>query len=296
MNLPGIHFEPPFSSEKKRLASLEGALFIAGFDGWGNALGMAQATLDHLMGLFPTKTIARLDGDHYFSYDETRPQVEIIEGRLKKVSPPGGTFHLVTPDPGRPLILLKAHEPHLRWDQFAGALMDFATKLNISTIITLGSMYDSVLHTERVISALVSSDPLAQQLRSIGIDPVNYKGPSAVHGNIHLEAQKRGFDAISFWCHCPHYLQGAVHFGLLARLGQTLAQWGKFEFDTTELEKNSRELDHQIEKLVKTNPKLGDVITELKKLRLSSGGRSLTAPHPDKETKVIDITRFFNPK
>jgi proteasome assembly chaperone (PAC2) family protein len=300
MNLTGIHFSPPFAEQRQQLTSLDGAILIAGFDGWGNALGMSQAFLDHLMSLFPSRIIARLDGDTYFSYDETRPQVEIKDGRIKTLTPPGGAFHLVTPDPGRPLILLKSHEPHLNWDQFANALVAFAMKLNISTVITLGSLYDNVLHTERVISALVSSDNLRHGIQSAGINLSNYSGPSAIHSTIHMAAQNHGFDTVSFWCHCPHYLQGSVHFGLLARLGKTLARWFKFEFDTAGLEKNSQELDHQVENLIETNPKLGEIIAELKRNRLSDPGNT-TAPPPsessrlDKETKVIDITKFLDP-
>ncbi|MGB5987975.1 MAG: PAC2 family protein [Desulfobacterales bacterium] len=269
---------------------------IAGFDGWGNALGMAQAMLDHLMGLFPSQPIAQLDSDVFFSYDESRPRIEISEGRLLNLDPPGGTFYLVTPDPGRPLILLKAHEPHLRWELFARVLVDFAAHFKVETLITLGSMYDSVLHTERVISALVAHDEMARRIQSDSIDLINYTGPSAVHTHIHAEAQERGLDAVSFWCHCPHYLQGAVHFGLLARLGRILGQWGQFSFDSTELEKNSQELNRQIDSLVETNPKLAGVIAELKKLRLSKGRRHFTMPAALKKTKVIDITQFLEPK
>ena len=297
MELPGIHLAPRFAPEGEALSGLREGVLIAGFDGWGNALGMAQALLDHLMQIFPTESIARLDSDHYYRYDQNRPQVDIQDGRLLRLEPPGGTFYLVTPPPGsRPLVLLKAHEPDLRWWEFARALTDFALSLNITTLITLGSLYDRVLHTERVISGVVSDTAMGHGLQAADIGLINYQGPSAVHTAIHAEALKQGIDAMSLWCHCPHYLQGSVHFGLLARLGTFLARMGRFDFDTTELESNSRELDRQLQTLIDKNPKLAAAIEELKQMRDADPQVPFREPKSTDKQKVIDITQFLAPK
>ena len=76
---------------------------------------------------------------------------------------------------------------------------------------------------------------------------INYKGPSAIHSSLHSETQKRGFKCMSFWCHCPYYLQGTTHLGLLSHLGSLLSSLVSFDMDTEELEIIWRDLSKQIQ-------------------------------------------------
>ena len=147
----------------------------------------------------------------------------------------------------RDIIILKATEPQLRGFQFVDALLTLCQNSGVKTIISLGSMYDNVIHTDTIVSALASNEQLLTSLKKKDVVSINYKGPSAIHSSLHSETQKRGFKCMSFWCHCPYYLQGTTHLGLLSHLGSLLSSLVSFDMDTEELEITWRDLSKQIQ-------------------------------------------------
>jgi len=278
------------------LPKLDNAVLIAGFEGWGNALDVSSSMVSYMIRKLEAVRFAGLNPDLFYRYDENRPVVNIEDGILKSVQSPGGSFHYVETDPsGTDLVLLKANEPTLRWFQFAEDLFSLCRNLGIGTIITLGSMYDNVLHSDKIISAIASSDRHSPALQEKNVIPINYRGPSAIHSTIHSEGKKQGFECISLWCHCPYYLQGATHFGLLSHLGDLLSYLGKFELDREELDASWRELNKQIQGLIEQNPELQGMINELRKAKVRGSWASMKESE-QKDGKVIQIADFLKPK
>ena len=278
------------------LPDLRNPLLIAGFDGWGNALKISSGMAAYLVRSFKAKRFAELDPDVFFRYDEKRPVVNIEEGIFKNLSSPGGTFYAAQTAPdGRDLVILKADEPNLRWFGFVDELLTLCSQLHIKTIITLGSMYDHVLHTDRILSAVASNADISSMLKQKGVNSISYQGPSAIHSTIHSAALNRNIAAISLWCHCPYYLQGTTHFGILAHLGKTLAAIGGFEMDTEGLETSWEKLNIQIENLIENNSELQAVINELRKAKIQGSAAKMTGTIKSDE-KIINIQDFLQPK
>ncbi|MFZ7112988.1 MAG: PAC2 family protein [Desulfatiglandales bacterium] len=274
------------------LPRLTDPLFIAGFEGWGNALDLSRGMVDYLIRKLDAQPFGRLNPDIFYRFDETRPTVEVKNGFLEVLKPPEGLLHVVQRGlSGRDIIILKAVEPHLRWAQFVDTLLSLCDKIGVKTIISLGSMYDNVLHTDRLVSALASSAALLDALKQKHVNPVNYHGPSAIHTTIHAEAQNRGFESISLWCHCPYYLQGTTHFGLLSHLGALLSSWGDFDLDISELENTWEELAKQIQGLIDKNPELQTMVNDIRKTKMK-GSWDVSK----KGDKVIHFEDFFKPK
>lgn len=284
---PGIQID--------QLPDLKNPLLIAGFDGWGNALKISSAMAAYLVRKFKAQRFAEMNPDLFFRYDEMRPVAHIEEGVLKSLTPPSGTFYAAqTASAGRDLVILKSDEPQLRWSGFVQELLDLCRRLNINSMITLGSMYDHVLHTDRFVSALASDAAVTSLLKQKGINLISYQGPGAIHSTIHAEALKRSCACISLWCHCPLYLQGTTHFGILAHLGKLLASLGGFELDTQDLEANWEKLSVQIENLIANNPELQEVIKELRKAK--SRGSETAIKGAVKDEKIINLQDFLQPK
>ena len=278
------------------LPDLKNPLLIAGFDGWGNALKISSGMATYLIRTFKAQRFAELDPDVFFRYDEKRPVVHIEEGIFKGLSSPGGTFYAAQTAPdGRDLVILKADEPNLRWFGFVDELLALCSRLNIETIITLGSMYDHVLHTDRILSAIASNAELSSMLKQKGVNSISYQGPSAIHSTIHSEALKRDIAGISLWCHCPYYLQGTTHFGILAHLGEMLAAIGGFALNIEDLETSWEKLNIQIENLIENNTELQAVINELRKAKVKGSAAKLTGAIKSDE-KIINIQDFLQPK
>jgi proteasome assembly chaperone (PAC2) family protein len=280
----------------EEIPRLKNPLFIAGFDGWGNALNISKGTLDFLISRLSARPIARLNPDLFYRYDATRPVIRVEEGVLKSYRPPKGVFYCVeTEADGRDLVLFRADEPSMGWHRLVDEMYGFLTSLDVKTVISIGSMYDNVLHTERKISSLVSGEDIKALLTQRGVTPVSYTGPSTLHSTIHWEGQKRGIEGASLWCHCPYYIQGTTHFGLLSELGSLLSFLGNFKLDTQSLEENWKKLGTEISELIKKNEELQSVVRELEKTRGKPTPPTLRRS-VDPNEKVINLEDFLEPK
>lgn len=272
--------------------SLEDPLFIAGFEGWGNALDISRGMVDYLIQKLEGKSFARITPDLFYRFDEHRPLAEIEEGLLKSITPPGGVLYAVDRAvAGRDLIILKAAEPNLRWMAFAEAILDLCEKTGVRMMISLGSMYDNVLHSDTVVSAVASSEELLARLKDEKVVAVNYKGPTAIHSTLLHEARSRGMPCASLWCHCPFYLQGTTHFGLLSYLGSFLSAWGGFKLDTRELDTTWKDLIKQIQGIIDKNPELQTMINDLRKSKIKGSW-----DETKKGDKIIHLEDFLKPK
>ncbi len=275
---------------------LEHPLLIAGFFGWGNALHVSTDMVDHLIKQLDARAFARINPDVFYRYDQTRPVVQIQQGRLTSLRPPGGTFFHARTAPGEPdIVLLKADEPALNWNRFAGELFSLSRRLGCRVLITLGSLYDNVTHSDRRISAMASSETLITRFEAGSVNRISYEGPSAIHSVLQSEGSGSGFDCVSLWSHCPYYLQGTSHYGLLSALCNVLKTFGGFTLDPGDLEERWQKLSDQIEVMIKRKPELQQMIEDLRqqKRKVSIAGLKAAAK---KDDKVIDLQDFFEPK
>lgn len=276
----------------EHLPPMEDPLLIAGFEGWGNALDISRGMADYIIEKLKGRSIGIINPDLFYRFDEHRPVAEIEEGLLKNLTPPGGRLFAVDRAvSGRDLIIVKAAEPNLRWLTFAEDLFDLIQRTGVKMMISLGSMYDNVLHTDTVLSAVASNNDLLAQLKSKKVVAVNYKGPSSIHSTLLHESIKRGLPYVSIWCHCPFYLQGTTHFGLLSYLGSLLSSWGGFMLDTHELDRTWKDLSKQIQGIIDKNPELQTMISDLRKSKIKGSWED--AKRGD---KIIHLEDFFKPK
>ena len=288
MNEQGIHID--------HLPEVRPSVLIAGFDGWGNALSVSRAMVSYLIRKLHAEKIAWINPEPFYRYDENRPNVHIDAGRLKMITPPGGSFHVsqIELEGGTGIAILRASEPNLRWFQFVDEILCLCSELGIKTIINVGSMYDDVLHSDRIISCIASNEELLFRLGQKNVSPISYKGPGGIHSTLHAEAQKRGFHCVSLWCHCPYYLQGATHFGMLSQVASLLSFLCGFDLDVSELEASWKELKKQIQDLIEKNPELSAMISGLRKAKVRGSWASMKDAGI-KNGKIIQLKDFLEP-
>ena len=276
----------------EHLPDLKEPLLIAGFEGWGNALDVSRGMVEYLIGEMKARIFGKIDADLFYRFDENRPIVKIQDGLLKDLSPPAGRFYVAERfSAERALIFLKATEPTLRWFQFTDALVSLCKKMGVKTVFLLGSMYDNVLHTDTVVSASVTHKALLPRLIENNVTAVSYEGPGAIHSFIQKASKREGIQCISLWCHCPYYLQGTTHFGLLSHLGSLLASLGGFEFDSTGLEATWKTLTKEIQEIIDKSPELQGMINDLRKAKIKGTWDAIS-----KGDKVIHLEDFIKPR
>ena len=288
MNDPGIN--------TRQLPQLDKPLLIAGFNGWGNALNISDGMVSFLIRHFKAQPFAELDPDIFYRYDELRPRVKIENGLLQNFSLPKGVFYsAATGKDQSDIVLLNADEPNMRWMHFVDLFFSLCRKLDVSTVITLGSMYDNVLHTDRTVSGVASTGAMLAQLQELNVNAISYQGPSAIHSIIQSEGTRKGFECLSLWSHCPYYLQGTTHFGILSHLGKLLARLGNFRLDTATLDKNWQTLKAQINTLIESNDELQKLIASLRKEK-ALGSTARLDGNAAGDQKIINLQDFLDPK
>ncbi|MBW2406170.1 MAG: PAC2 family protein [Deltaproteobacteria bacterium] len=274
------------------LPELKTPILIAGFGGWGNALDISRGMAAYLIRKLEARLFASIDSDVFFRYDVLRPDVDIKDGALVRFDPPGGSIYAahLDADPND-IVILEADEPNLQWNRFARELFSLCRELGIKTVISLGSMYDNVLHSDRIISGIASHEDALSRLKQKGVIPVSYQGPGAVHSTLQFEGVKQGFQCISLWCHCPYYLQNTKHYGLLSHLAGVLSFLGEFELDIQDLELQWKGIEIQIEKIIENSSELQVMIDNICKAKVRGTWQDLK--RSTRGEKVIDLADFL---
>jgi hypothetical protein len=155
-------------------------------------------------------------------------------------------------------------------------------------------MFDNVLHTDRIISGVASTRAMLAQLQTLDVNPISYQGPSSIHSIIQSEGTKKGYECISLWSHCPYYLQGTTHFGILSHLGGLIAQLGNFHLDTEYFDKNWQALKDQIDTMIEGNRELQTLIANLRKEKAKASTVRLNGKVSGDE-KIINLQDFRDP-
>ena len=275
--------------EINRIPKLEDGVLIACFEGWGNALEVSRGIGQFLIRKLEAQKFGTLKADPFYLFKERRPVVKIEEGILEKLDLPGCDLYVATKERvGRDIIILSGDEPDLQWFRFTQNILSLCVEAGIKTVVSCGGMLDNILHTDRMISVVASSKEIIATLPGKVASLITYMGQSSIHSTIHFEAKKQGLHCVGLYCHCPYYIQGITHFGLLAYLGNFLSEWVRFDLNTEELSVAWKDASKQIEEAIKNNPELKEIINELRKSRTRGtvGGAS-------KNDKVIKLEDYF---
>ena len=264
-------------------------ILIAGFGGWSNAGNIAVKSIEYIIRKKGATLIAEIDPDHFYQFTQNRPVVNIKQGRLQDLYLKKISFYFWPNKEGKnDLILLKAQEPDYRWTTFVKILFHLCKQWGVSLIVSLGGMYDDVLHTESIVSGVYSFREWRDIFIEKDINLIEYEGPSGIHSFIMQRAEKESYPFIGLWGRSPLYLRG-TNFRVVGRVVNLIASFFDFSIDTLELENSLKEFEHQIEEILENNSELREHIEEIKKIR-SGELRKKDTP------KVINIKDFIRPK
>lgn len=265
---------------------------VVGLGGWGNALNVAKGSAAHLARQTNARRFGGVKMDAFYRFDESRPTVTVQDGLLRSVKfDRGGLFAAKQPDADRDLIVLLSEEPHLNWHTFADQLINIVRITDTSEFISLGSMYDGVLHTDALVSGIASDSAHLKALENLNIRPVSYHGPSAIHSILHQKARDHRIRASSLWTHCPYYLEGTAHPGLIAVTVDTIARILGMTVDTKDLVDEWDRLKTDIQDAIEDNPRLQKLIGELRRAKVRGAWANRPAPGHSGD-KVIRLKDF----
>ena len=229
-----------------------------GFSDGGHAATLAATFLrDHL----ESRTICDIDPEEFYDFQEVRPHVSLIDGRIRHIEWPENRFsatHL--PGRERDLVVLIGIEPQNRWKTFSQAIVSVARDVDASLVVTLGGLLADTPHSRPVPITGTADADLAERL---GLSPSTYEGPTGIVGVLHDACRHAGLTSASLWAAVPHYISITPNpkaaLALLERL-QTLLDT---RFETLELSQAALAFERQVARAVSADDEVSRYVRQL---------------------------------
>jgi proteasome assembly chaperone (PAC2) family protein len=201
--------------EIHQIPLLRNPVMVMAFSGWNDAAEAASGAVEHLLSgwrdigddVVP-ELIADVESEDYYDFQVNRPVVSIDESQIRSITwPTTQVFGLSIPSMARDLVIVTGVEPSMRWKSFTSDLLDLADDLEVSLIITLGSLLADTPHTRPITVTGTGAHPSISA--RLGVSVSKYEGPTGILGIIQDGCMRRGIDAISLWAAVPHYASNA---------------------------------------------------------------------------------------
>ena len=201
--------------EIHQIPLLRNPVMVMAFSGWNDAAEAASGAVEHLLSgwrdigddVVP-ELIADVESEDYYDFQVNRPVVSIDESQIRSITwPTTQVFGLSIPSMARDLVIVTGVEPSMRWKSFTSDLLDLADDLEVSLIVTLGSLLADTPHTRPITVTGTGAHPSISA--RLGVSVSKYEGPTGILGIIQDDCMRRGIDAISLWAAVPHYASNA---------------------------------------------------------------------------------------
>lgn len=250
---------------------------VCAFKGWNDAAGSASAALTTLADSLPLEQIATVDPEDFFDFQDTRPNIQVIDGTYREIEWPETEILVATPESAaRDLVIVLGTEPNLRWRTYSETLLKVADELGVVTVAVLGALIADVAHTLPVPVTGLASDP--ELVASLELEKANYEGPTGIVGVIHELCRQRDVPSVSLWAAIPHYVAAVPSpkaalalVGLLERVTGVAA-------DTSSLEQEATEYEEQIDRAVAADSDIEEMVTRIEEQQRSRVEASLDVP------------------
>jgi proteasome assembly chaperone (PAC2) family protein len=244
-----------------RRPRLRGPVLLAAFDGWNDAGEAATTALDAIGDALAAETFATIDPEEFYDFQATRPTVRLVDGHRRVEWPAVELRAARLPAADHDLIVVRGHEPNLRWRTFASEIIQVASSLGVEMLVTVGALLADVPHTRpvQVVSSAGDRD-LAERL---GLNVSRYEGPTGILGVLGDLASGEGIPSIGLWAALPHYLNLAPNpWGAMALI-EELRRLLPMAVDTGPLADQTGAFDAAVADLVDENPELAGYIERL---------------------------------
>ncbi len=223
----------------------------------GSVGALALLDVEQQFGAQELATLARPGS--FYDFTRYRPTVYLREGK-RELSVPNTVVSFAQRTQGPDLVVVKMLEPHMFGEVYVESVLSLLKTLGVRRYVWLGSMYDMVPHTRRLIVTGGAIGPAAEDdIRRLGILPTDYQGPSTLTFQIVQRAPLQGMEAM--WCivHLPQYVQvDEDHVGKL-RLMELLRDLYDVSVDEADIER-ARDQTETVDEAMRQNPDLAVVV------------------------------------
>jgi proteasome assembly chaperone (PAC2) family protein len=206
--------------------------------------------------------IADVESEEFYDFQVNRPVISIDESEIRSITwPTTQIFGLSIPTMPRDLVVVTGVEPSMRWKSFTSELLDLADDLEVSLIVTLGSLLADTPHTRPITVTGTGAHPsIATRL---GVSVSKYEGPTGILGVIQDGCMRRGIDAISLWAAVPHYASNAPSPKATLALINTLEDFLDISIPLSDLEENADAWEKEVNDLAAEDTEVAEYVKAL---------------------------------
>ena len=242
---------------------------IVAFTGWNDAAEGASGAVEHLLAAWRDREddvlpqlIAEVDAEEFYDFQVNRPQISIDDSSIRSIRWPGTqVFGLLVPMMKRDLIIVTGVEPSMRWKSFTAELLDLADDLEVSLVVTLGSLLADSPHTRPITVTGTSAHP--NMANRLGVSVSKYEGPTGILGIIQDGCARRGIDAISLWAAVPHYASSAPSPKASLALITSLEDFLEIAIPLGSLQSDSDEWEKSVDQLAAEDADVAEYVKAL---------------------------------
>ena len=255
--------------EIHQIPLLREPVMLIAFSGWNDAAEAASGAVEHLLSGWSDKNddvipelIANVESEDFYDFQVNRPVVTIDESQIRSITwPSTQVFGMSNPSMERDLVIVTGVEPSMKWKSFTSDLLDLADDLEVSLIVSLGSLLADTPHTRPITVSATSSHPsIANRL---GVSVSKYEGPTGILGIIQDECMRRGIDAISLWAAVPHYASNAPSPKATLALINTLEEFLNIKIPLSDLPDKSDLWEREVNDLAADDSEIADYVKAL---------------------------------
>jgi predicted ATP-grasp superfamily ATP-dependent carboligase len=244
----------------------------------------------HIRDRLGARPFVDIDPEEFFDFTSTRPVVEIVDGRTRRINWP--TTELCADDGAGPggIVTLLGIEPQLRWRTFCDEIVGLARATRARLVLTLGALLADVAHTRPATVFGTSYD--GDVAEHLGLEPSNYEGPTGIVGVLHAACLDAGIPSASLWAGVPSYVPGATSPKAALALVRRVIDMLDVAVPTTDLEVAAAGYERQVSRLVSEDEETAAYVEQLE-TRYDSGDDGDDDEELDAESLVEEVEQFL---
>jgi proteasome assembly chaperone (PAC2) family protein len=255
--------------EIHQIPLLREPIMIMAFSGWNDAAEAASGAIEHLLSGWRDKNddvipelIANVESEDFYDFQVNRPVVSIDESEIRSITwPSTQVFGMAIPSMKRDLVIVTGVEPSMKWKSFTSDLLDLADDLEVSLIVSLGSLLADTPHSRPITVTGTGAHPsIANRL---GVSVSKYEGPTGILGIIQDGCMRRGIDAISLWAAVPHYASNAPSPKATLALINTLEEFLNIKIPLSDLPDRADAWEREVNDLAAEDSEIADYVKAL---------------------------------
>lgn len=270
---------------------------VIAFSGWNDAGEGATGALNHLMNVWSElspkilpELIADVDPEEFYDFQVNRPRVSTDETNTRSITwPTTKVFGISLASLDRDLVVVVGEEPSMRWKSFTQEILDLADDLEVSMVVTVGSLLADIPHSRPISVGITAANPTTADRFNVEIS--NYEGPTGILGVIHDGCLRRGIDGVALWAPVPHYASGAPSPKVALALIQAVEDLLAISIPQDELELASDAWENEVDELAREDSDVADYVKALEESK-----DALDIPEVSGEMIAKEFERYLRRK